>query len=123
MYAIRSYYAGGVITPTANENEIDVVWSTIGAKTVKVTYNDPLTLCSSVETTLPVTVNDVPVAGLTSSDVDNIICEGDAVTFTATGGNRYEFFVDDVSVQALSANNKYVTSTLLTGQKVHALVS
>src|SRR5690606_29054385 len=50
--------------------------------------------CSALSTGLTMTVNPLPVANLVSSDADNIICAGTAVTFTATpsGANTYAFF-------------------------------
>ncbi|MDY0780663.1 VCBS domain-containing protein, partial [Tenacibaculum sp. IB213877] len=82
-------------------------------------YTIPLTgACTSGEATGTITVNALPTAGLSSSDADNTICAGESVTFTGTGGDVYEFFVDGVSVQAESATATYTTTGLSNGQEV-----
>ena len=58
------------------------------------------------------------VAGLTSSDADNIICADTPITFTATGGTSYEFFVNAVSQGAASATATFTTSALTDQQVV-----
>ena len=62
-------------------------------------------------------------AGMTSTDADNTIVQGESVTFTGTGGNRYEFFVNNQVVQANSSTNTYTTTTLADGDKVKVRVS
>src|SRR5690606_19619794 len=44
------------------------------------------------------------------SDLGNTICAGETVTFTASGGTSYEFFVNGVSVQADGPLDTYTTS-------------
>ena len=72
------------------------------------TYSVLLTSTSTVEvittsangcidsTSAPVTtsVNPIPTVTLESSDVDNVICENESITFTATltGYDNYQFF-------------------------------
>ncbi len=63
------------------------------------------------------------VAGITSSDADNTICEGESVTFTGSGGTMYEFFVDNISQGSASTTNTFTTSSLTNGQKVKVTVS
>ncbi|WP_430814850.1 gliding motility-associated C-terminal domain-containing protein [Carboxylicivirga sp. RSCT41] len=72
---------------------------------------------------IPITVTALPIPGLTSSDADNIICAGDEVTFTASGGAWYEFFVNGISVGAGSATNTYTTSSLVDGDRVSVNVA
>ena len=64
----------------------------------------------------PISVSAV----LTSSDADNEICAGDAVTFTGNlaGAVTYEFFVDSVSAGAASNKATYTTDSLKNGQVV-----
>ncbi len=83
--------------------------------TVKVT---DVNTCFATSQGITTTVNPLPTAGLTSSDADNIICAGDEVTFTATGGSTYEFFVDAVSQGAASSTATFITSSLTNGQVV-----
>lgn len=61
---------------------------------------------------LTITVNGLPSPILTSSDIDNTICSGEAVTYTGTGGSLYEFFINGVSQGASSTFNTDVFSTL-----------
>ena len=69
---------------------------------VKVVVTNNTTTCTA-SSEVTVTVLPLPTAGLTSSDVDHTICAGDNVTFTATGGTLYEFFVDAASQGAVVA--------------------
>jgi Fe-S cluster assembly iron-binding protein IscA len=96
-----------------------------GTPTESGTFNYTVSLtgptpCSSPGT---ITVNALPTVDLTSSDADNVICAGDAVTFTATGGPDYEFFVDGSSTGAASAINTFTTSSLTNGQKVKVTIT
>jgi alpha-tubulin suppressor-like RCC1 family protein len=66
--------------------------------------------CASTPDVYTFTVNtmnlDLTVAA------SSMICDGEAVTFTATGADQYEFFLNGVSQGALSATNTYTSSTL-----------
>ncbi|WP_205728947.1 hypothetical protein, partial [Flagellimonas onchidii] len=75
--------------------------------------------CTSLEDP-NVTLTDpvVPTADLTSSDADDEICAGDNVVFTGSGGDEYEFLVDGGTVQALSPDDTYDTTSLSDGQVV-----
>lgn len=76
--------------------------------------------CPSVASAPIVTlVNPVPTVTLTSSELDNSICEGDLIIFTALplGLSEYEFFEGAAFVQA-GALNIYQTSTLVNGTDV-----
>ncbi|MCW3787037.1 gliding motility-associated C-terminal domain-containing protein [Plebeiibacterium sediminum] len=79
--------------------------------------------CVATHSGISITVNPVPVVSLSSSDIDNTICANDEVTFTATGGDVYEFFVDGVSVQGPGGNDEYITTSLSDGEEVTAIVS
>lgn len=65
-----------------------------------------------------ITVNLPPVPILTNNDIDNIICDGDNVIFTATDGDEYEFYVNGISAQAQSASNTFSTSVLNNGDEI-----
>ena len=90
------------------------------AVTVVVTNANGCIATSSAVTT---TVNALPTAGLTSSDADNTICIGDAVTFTGTGGVAYEFKLNGTTVQAASATDTYTTSALANSDAVTVVVT
>lgn len=53
--------------------------------------------CLDTSAIITMGVNPVPSVGLTSTDVDNVFCEGDLVTFTGIGATNYEFFVNAAS--------------------------
>ncbi len=79
--------------------------------------------CSGQSDGITITVNPIPTAAaLTSSDADNIICEGEEVSFTASGGSSYEFFIDGASVQGPDGQTTYITDKLTNGQTIKALV-
>ena len=56
----------------------------------------------------------MPPTVLSSSDVNNIICEGESITYTASGADNYEFFIDGVSQGAPSPTN-VLTSNSFSG--------
>jgi hypothetical protein len=94
-----------------------------GAKTATITVASTTTGSNSPTSSLTGTGTALPIAGLTSSDPDNSICAGDAVTFTATGGATYEFFVGATSQGAASATATFTTSSLTNGQIVTVKVT
>jgi len=65
-----------------------------------------------------ITVNLPPDPIISSNDNDNWICSGDLVTYTATEGDEYEFYVNGISQQAQSTSNTFSTSALLNGDTV-----
>ena len=54
---------------------------------------------------ITMTVNQLPSAGLEATDTS--LCVGQNVTFTASGGSQFEFFVNGTSVQGPSGQNTY----------------
>ncbi|MBL0736420.1 T9SS sorting signal type C domain-containing protein [Flavobacterium sp. GN10] len=91
------------VTGTGTKNATVVVTTTPGG-------------CSSTASTTYVNVLALPVAGLTSSDADNIFCAGTSVTFTASGGTSYAFKVGSTVVQ--SGNSATYTTTALTNGQI-----
>ncbi|HAS43421.1 MAG TPA: hypothetical protein DCS93_23275, partial [Microscillaceae bacterium] len=74
--------------------------------------------CEGGATTLTVTINPLPVVNLISSDVDNTICTGESVTFTAiatpnTSANY--IFRNGATVLQNSASNVYTSTSLASG--------
>ena len=67
-----------------------------------------------------VSLNDpgAELTTLTSSDGDQIICEGDAVTFTASGAFQYQFFINGTPV---STQNPFTTTALQDGDNVYVV--
>ncbi|MEL6697813.1 MAG: PKD domain-containing protein [Bacteroidota bacterium] len=75
--------------------------------------------CSDTSSTaLTFTIDPVPVVSLGVSDPDLVICEGELVTFTGTGANQYEFFIDGTSIGPVSTTASFSTDTLQNQQTV-----
>ena len=70
---------------------------------------------------ITMTVNQTPAVTLTDDDADNLLCDNQTVTFTAIGGDLWEFFVNGFSVGPASATNIYITDSLTNGQIVSVL--
>ncbi len=77
--------------------------------------------CADTSAAIVTVVNITPTITLASSDADNIICTGEAVTFTVTpaGLGQYDFFENGNPVQS-NASNTYTTTALATGTAVRA---
>ncbi|HWB64227.1 MAG TPA: putative Ig domain-containing protein, partial [Chitinophagales bacterium] len=106
-------------------NTAVVVWLTSGTKTVTVNYNNSNGCAASTATSLSITVNPIPSGTFAATENsgtsinDNIICAGDAVTFTAPAGyGAYTFYVNGVKVQGPNTSNAYNTTTLNDQDKV-----
>jgi gliding motility-associated-like protein len=113
---------GGNITGggAAANNFVTVTWGAGPAGNVSVTVTNA-SGCTGIASTA-VTVNAIPVPTLSSSDADNIFCAGTSITFTATGGNNYNFRVNGISVQN-SVSPTYTTPALTNGQVVDVIVT
>ncbi len=57
-------------------------------------------------------VNPLPVVSLSSSDFDLTICDGDSVTLTAAGANKYELFLNGLEYSILDTLNQWQTDTI-----------
>ena len=64
----------------------------------------------------------VPIPGITCSDADKAICEGDQVAFSGTGGVSYNFRVNGTSIQD-GSSAVFSTTTLTDGQAVDVIVT
>ena len=51
-----------------------------------------------------------PSIHLSSNATDIYLCKGDSVTISASGADQYQFFVNGISVNTLSASNTYTNS-------------
>jgi alpha-tubulin suppressor-like RCC1 family protein len=71
---------------------------------------DAITGCSfTAPSSFSYTTLPLPTVTLTDSDADNSICSGNTVTFTASGGGLYEFFINGVSSFGPTATNNLTT--------------
>jgi len=73
--------------------------------------------------TLTPTILPVPNATLVSDDLDNTICGGDSVTFTANPSSyaSYDFLVNGVS-QQVGVSNVFITTGLANGDSISVVV-
>ncbi len=78
--------------------------------------------CTATSTGILNTVYALPSPAFSSSDNDNRLCSGTAVTFTAGGGTSYNFRLDGLSVQD-GASTTYTTSSLTNGQVADVIVT
>jgi alpha-tubulin suppressor-like RCC1 family protein len=74
--------------------------------------------CTDTSQVIQVQVNPIPTITVVSSDPDNTICEGESVTFTASGGDNYQFVLGSTPQTSLSPTNTFVTSNLTNGQQL-----
>ncbi|MGM0650460.1 MAG: hypothetical protein ACQES1_08140, partial [Bacteroidota bacterium] len=68
--------------------------------------------CSEFSDTLIAIVNPLPAAAVSVTPTDTSICDGESISFEATGADQYQFFVDSSSVTNMSATAEYSTSVI-----------
>ncbi|HAA15072.1 MAG TPA: hypothetical protein DCE41_26600, partial [Cytophagales bacterium] len=97
-------------TGTFNPNQTSI---DVGTGAYRFTYTVFGTACGDSATTVTVTLNPTPVAGLVSDDADGIVCEGDSVTFTASplGMDHYIFFLNGAFADSLTTEEWKVVLT------------
>ncbi|WMN06989.1 hypothetical protein QYS48_27410 [Marivirga arenosa] len=109
---------GGTITIASNAFDYTALGSD-GSETITVRATNATTSCTDdLADTETITINQLPTISLNSDDLDNIICNGSPITFTAGGAATYQFFVNGLAVQGPSASNTYSTSSLADGDMV-----
>ncbi len=79
-------FAGGTIISGSGYGPYQVKWSTGGIKNISLTVTT--NGCSSIVTTIPVTVNSIPIVTLSPNVA---ICAGGSITLTATGATNYNW--------------------------------
>lgn len=72
--------------------------------------------CASTSSNFNFTVNSMNLDLV--ANPSNFICEGENVTFTASGGNEYLFFVNGIAQGSMSTNNTFSSSTFLDSDEV-----
>ncbi|WKN29559.1 PKD domain-containing protein [Porifericola rhodea] len=78
--------------------------------------------CASITSNeIEVIVNPLPEVSLTSSVPNHTICDGTEVSFTASGADLYEFYLNGIAVQGPSPANTFVSSTLVDSDTVYVL--
>ena len=74
--------------------------------------------CAQASNTQTFTVNALPSVTLICSDPDSTICQGDTVTFTASGATLFQYYLNGVPIGPSSSDPTYVTSSLANGDIV-----
>lgn len=110
------FFVNGVSQgPSSPTNTINSTGFATGTYTVQVVGE--ANNCTNFNTKT-ITVNPVPTASIASSDVDNIICQGEYVNFTGTGGTLYSFNLNGTPVTSPSPSNNYSSISLLDGDMI-----
>ena len=105
------WYKDGTVIVGATSSTYSA--TTTGTYTVAVTNNSTsCTATTSSADQVDVVVKALPTAALASDATSNTICAGESVTFTASGGTTYEFFLNGSSVASASTTSTYTTSSL-----------
>jgi alpha-tubulin suppressor-like RCC1 family protein len=74
--------------------------------------------CSKFSDTLTITVNPLPNVVFTSDPADATICDGESITFTASGADLYHFYIDGNPVTGMTSTNQFTSSVLTDGAVV-----
>lgn len=106
--ALSAPQASGVFNPSLS----------VGSHPIFIIGNSSNGCSNSSPSVDTIVVNSIPTMTLASSDADNIICAGQSVTFTASGSNLYQFFINGVSQTSNSTTNTFTTSALTNTQTV-----
>jgi uncharacterized protein (TIGR02145 family) len=86
-----SVSAGGTITSGTGTNSINILWSTIGAKTITVNYHDANGCTAATPSSLSVNVSILPVPALNGL---NTTCSGSSIVYTTDAGmTNYSWLV------------------------------
>ena len=119
-YQLRKDSDNSIVGPTLNGNGGDLNFpaSPLLTTIYNIYATDGNGCSNEILDKSTVTVNPLPVPVLTSSDINNIICDGESITFTGAGGDEFEFFVDGISVQGPGVADTYTTTTLVDGETI-----
>ncbi len=103
-------FNGATINSGTGQGPYNLTWATSGIKNVSLIVND--NGCSDTASQ-SILVNPLPIVTLSSNAVNDTICDGSPVVFTASPGNylNYIFYLNSTAVQN-SASNIYNNSTL-----------
>ncbi len=66
--------------------------------------------------------NPSPIAELVSTEPSNTICQGSPITFNASGGVTYEFYLNDELVKGPGPSSYYTSNALQNNDEVYAVV-
>lgn len=113
------FFVNGVSVSTTNPY---VTATLVDGESVVATGTDASNCTATSNIIYPI-VNPGPTVSLVSDDADTTICVGESISFFASGGILYEFFVDGVSQGAPSTTPVFVTSAITNGQVVTVIAT
>lgn len=99
-----------------------VTTALVNGESVVATGTDANNCTATSNIIIPI-VNPGPIVTLIVDDADTTICIGESLSFFASGGLTYEFFVDGVSQGPASPTTLFVSSSLTNGQEVTVVVT
>lgn len=102
--------------PVSNTNPY-ITTALVNGESVVATGTDGNNCTATSNIIIPI-VNPGPIVSLIVDDADTTICQGESLSFFASGGLLYEFFVDGASQGPASPTTLFVTSSLTHGQSV-----
>jgi hypothetical protein len=114
----NAVFTGTSAVGTGNNLAINYNNATAGSYTVEGVYGQCSTFMNGT-----VTVNTTPTASIAISNGDNIICTGEEVVFTATGGTNYSFYKNSGSAVQSGTLATYTYSSFQNNDKVWVVVS
>ena len=78
--------------------------------------------CEEFSNVIQITVNEAPISGLQVGAITApntvAVCGSETITFTATGGQSWRFYIDGNPAGDRSDNSNFATNTLIDGQVV-----
>lgn len=103
-------FDGATVNSGTGQGPYSLTWATSGLKNISLIVNDNGCSDTLVQSII---VNPEPLVSLSSSAVNDSICDGTPVVFTASPGNyiNYIFYLNSSIVQN-SASNTYSNSTI-----------
>jgi gliding motility-associated-like protein len=118
-YSNYTFYNGPVILQNSSSNTLINSSMTGIGNSLSVVASDSYGCNSGSSNAFNYNVLPPPSISLSCSDADQIICDGDPVTFTAlpTGMSSYQFF-DGTTLLQNSNSNSFTTSGLLSGNSI-----
>ena len=113
------FYVNGISVSSTNPY---VTTTLVDGESVVATGTDAANCTATSNIIYPI-VNPGPIVTLVADDADTTICVGESISFFASGGLVYEFFVDGVSQGAPSSTTVFVTSSITNGQVVSVIAT
>ncbi len=112
---LYSFYINGVsVTDTTIQDSYQT--SALSNNDIAICLGIDVNGCTAYSNTIEVTVNQSPNPDFVSDDLDQNICTGDELIFSAHGAEEYLYYIDGIPQGAFSNTSDLITSTLTHGQ-------